>query len=446
MTPSRARSSVNARRASGTQSSVLPQPDSAGHAAKSFEPAIWVIAGLMATTIGYGQLGVSSALVALLSVGLGLRGFWLNGGGMPVPSGVYMFSFAFFGGVAPLYGIASGEWGVSQWLWIALLLTYFSHSLVYFGFRLHTTSLSLVPVRGGCPMGAGLIVGSLMTLAGAASVSIAPYNPIPDALSFVGVLMVGASVILGARRPTLGPLLVLAGAGALHLAYTFNGFGRLSVVALGLSLLTLVSLRSSSRILKYVFLMLLPAGVLFLADSPRGLDSGISPVYTFADLLALGARSGFELGYGGTFLDAAVALVPRSLWPGKPIGFGSTLAWMFHPQYAVTGHSDVALFIGEWYYNFSYLGVALMIPVLALLLRRLDALFAKLVASSISRSSHLVKAVLAAILASGMMDLFWTGTFTFVARSGTRLLVALLVFLVLRSLEVSARAAPSSLR
>jgi hypothetical protein len=80
-----------------------------------------------------------------------------------------------------------------------------------------------------------------------------------------------------------------------------------------------------------------------LGAAVDGIDSGAVP-----------------LAYGATLRDAALALIPRALWPSKPVVAGSgdlvaTYTGLFFAEGTSVGIGHVM----EWYVNFGVVGVAL---------------------------------------------------------------------------------------
>ena len=71
-----------------------------------------------------------------------------------------------------------------------------------------------------------------------------------------------------------------------------------------------------------------------------------------------------------------MAQVPRAVWPSKPVGFGAALTAFLEPSETVHNLNLAALSSGEWYFDFGWPGLFLMVLVLGWLVRWLDLLFA----------------------------------------------------------------------
>ena len=74
-----------------------------------------------------------------------------------------------------------------------------------------------------------------------------------------------------------------------------------------------------------------------------------------------GIRSGaVEPAWGGTIVDAAIALIPRAIWPSKPVSAGS--GYLVSDYTGLTFAEGTSVGIGhvmEWYINFAMPGIVL---------------------------------------------------------------------------------------
>ncbi|MFV2100787.1 hypothetical protein [Micromonospora sp. LOL_024] len=390
-----------------------------------------------------GALGLS-ALAALF----GMWVFWRDGASRITAVGLYHLAFAVFVGFSGLYQVAwawSDAPGVP--LLTALAICYFAQVVTWLLFWSGIGRPDLPPDAAqadGRTAGWAMRCGAvLLTLAVAGSSMASGSLPLANAAGFIGVLFLATGLLRGPMRRWLPLCAVVIGiAFATYFIYLFNGFGRIVLGALALALLVMSAHRDRRRLTKS--LVLLGAGpvLLFLAGlrasgasaSPGveedGFESAVSPLHSFAQLLDLHAMGLLPSALGETFLNAAVGLVPRAAWPEKPAGFGADLVVFLSPELAGTGHSEAALWHGEWLFNFGLLGLVLMIPVTGLVVRGLDRLL--LVASSKPLvGPYPVGAYVGTVLlAVGLFDLVWVGSFTYVVRTGGRLLVLIAVPLV----------------
>lgn len=254
----------------------------------------------------------------------------------------------------------------------------------------------------------------------------------------VGVLLFAASLLLGGGiRVLQSPFRTLT-VGAVLIAYyviVFAGEGRLRLATLVIATAIIAQYRLQTRIKGLALLALLPTLVLFasigqervaattpnLEASASGLGSLVNPLATVGQLL----NERITGGQGSTFLAQFVLVVPRELWPEKPIQFGRVLALELRPQSIATNLSLPSLPQGEWYYNFSWLGILLMIPVLGLAIRWIDTRLAANSLKYLTDHNRIFVFLVLAILAGSIGDLAWGGTATWANRNIQRLLVLL---------------------
>ena len=112
--------------------------------------------------------------------------------------------------------------------------------------------------------------------------------------------------------------------------------------------------------------------------------------------------------------------VPRALWPAKPVGFGFVLTLHFLPQLAGVGHSMAATYLGELFAAARWPAVAGGLMAVAALVAWGDRV---MLAAVRSGRLSLVRVVVLAILAAGMFDFVWVGSFTFFSRNVLRIAV-----------------------
>jgi hypothetical protein len=137
-----------------------------------------------------------------------------------------------------------------------------------------------------------------------------------------------------------------------------------------------------------------------------------------------------KLGFGSTFWASSVAFVPRSLWENKPPGFGAVLVPYLSPLSVGTSHSDAALFQGEWLFDFGFLGLVAMVLVVGWYIAKLDIWLTELNSRPVSTRRRLLAVVSATILASGLGNLLWVGSFTYFVRAVGPLLAVGVLFAV----------------
>ncbi|MGW3602135.1 hypothetical protein [Micromonospora sp. NPDC005161] len=389
--------------------------------------------------------------------------FWRDGGQRITAVGLYNLAFAFFVGFSGLYQTVKA-WTLDPGvpLFTAVAICYFVQVVTWLLFWSGGVPRRLPPNAGqadGRTAGWAVKCGVLLLVLAVAMATIAPDSmQVANPVGFVGVVLLAVGLLRGpvARHTFLWGVVLLI-AFAVYFTYLFNGFGRIVVGTLALALLVISAHRDQRPYTKLLILGGAAPALLFLAGlratgsqgSPftvdqDGFGSAISPLHAFAQLLRLDQVGLLPRGWGETFVNAAVGLVPRALWEGKPVGFGADLVTFLSPELVGTGHSAAALAHGEWLYNFGLLGLGLMVPVIGLAVRFIDWLLAWASSSPLT-TPYAVGAYAGAIVtAVGLFDLLWVGSFTYVVRGGGRLLVLAAVVLVI-GWRVSGPAVPNHL-
>ncbi|MER7891465.1 hypothetical protein ABTX15_16725 [Micromonospora sp. NPDC094482] len=401
--------------------------------------------------------------MSLLATLFGAWVFWRDGGRRITAVGLYNLAFAFFVGFSGLYQTVKA-WTVDPGipLFTAVAICYFAQVVTWLLFWSGSAPHRLTTSAGqadGKTAGWAVKCGLLLLVLAVATAMVAPDAlPVANPVGFVGVVLLAVGLLRGplARHTFLWGVVLLI-AFALYFTYLFNGFGRIVVGTLALALLVISAHRDQRPYTKLLILGGAAPALLFLAGlratgsqgSPLmadqdGFGSAISPLHSFAQLLRLNEVGLLPRGWGETFANAAVGLVPRALWEGKPVGFGADLVTFLSPELVGTGHSAAALAHGEWLYNFGLLGLGLMIPAIGLAVRFIDRLLAWASSSPLT-TPYAVGAYAGAIVtAVGLFDFLWVGSFTYVVRGGGRLLVLAAVILLI-GWRVSGPAAPSHL-
>ncbi|MEU2611990.1 hypothetical protein ABZ570_10455 [Micromonospora sp. NPDC007271] len=430
----------------------------------------WYVVGLIGLVLAPGTDGTRDNrnwLLSLACLGFGLYVFWSHGGPRITAVGIYSFAFALFVGFSAVYQLVLPDPTALDFLHPALVCAYFGQVTTWLLFWTTAPAGRDGPKR--TPWGDRRIlrtttaIGTALTLISLAKLAVeqpAQVEPdasrisfILDAAGFCGALLLAVG-LLDRERHRPRPLAYLTPLAAFGVQIALStGMGRLSLGALGFALLVVMSRHARGRLLKLSVLLVSPAALWFLASmrrreadevvsvSQNGLESVVSPLQGFATLLHMSQLSDIPLAWGRTFVAAVVGLVPRAVWPHKPDGFGSEVVTVLHPGLVGTGHSDAALFQGEWIYNFGTVGLLLMVPCAGLIVRGVDRLIVWMSERRIDGVRALAGYGLAIIVAVGMPDLMWVGTFTWVVRGGMRAIVlgtAVLAILVL--LQLSARA------
>ena len=148
-------------------------------------------------------------------------------------------------------------------------------------------------------------------------------------------------------------------------------------------------------------------------DEPSSI---VSPLATLGRLLS----TNFAPSDGSSLWATVTVFVPRSIWSEKPIGFGSPAHAPPRTPDGWDGTLDGCAKPGEWFYDWRWVGLVLMVPVVGLLVRWLDSVAARAVAMPLTSRRTAMGAVAMAVAIAGLGDLAWVGSFTYVARTGLR--------------------------
>ncbi|WP_194860513.1 hypothetical protein [Dietzia sp. SYD-A1] len=227
----------------------------------------------------------------------------------------------------------------------------------------------------------------------------------------------------------------------LYTEFMFTGLGRLVLGSLGIAVAASYAPRWPDRRVKLAIIVLsvpvLTYMIIWRAEytadirgvenaEGSGIASVIAPLIRFAQLIQWDQSGMIEYAGLGTLFASAVVWIPRALWPNKPVGFGAELAELFTPHLVQFGQSDAASVWGESYYSFGLAGLILSPFFIGAIIIGLDGLM------KLSEAREVPVTVYAAllVLASGLVDLAWNGTFTYVSRAGLKLVILAALTLV----------------
>ncbi|MFU8851389.1 hypothetical protein ACNAW0_10455 [Micromonospora sp. SL1-18] len=408
---------------------------------------LWAALGVGAVGLGAtedpGDTSRALILISLLALLLGVWVFWRDGGRAITAVGLYNLAFALFVGFSGLYQADDVAWtGLSRSLLTAVAFCYFTQVATWALFWRESVRLearSPLPVNVG-PLRWAVGVGAALLIAATATAMARPDSlpPLVEPAGFVGVLLMTAGLVRGRlRRQWVVWGVLLVGAMMLYFDFLFNDYGRIKLASLALGIAVLLAGGRNGRWVKSGVLAFSAPALWFFAqlrvdptNDESGLGSVMSPLREFARVLELNDLGGFPKGWGHTFWASLVALIPRGMWPGKPVGFGTEIVAYVRPELVDTGHSSAVLFHGEWVFNFGLLGLVAMVPVVGYALRGLDRLLVSCCSQGISDRRQVLWQVAVVVATTGMVDLMWVGSFTYVARVGSRLLVILALILV----------------
>lgn len=288
-------------------------------------------------------------------------------------------------------------------------------------------------------LGAGIISLALSALLGTR------LGPFLDGAGFSAILLICIAALLSPRglRSTWNIVLIL---GAL-LAYPvliISGTGRLRAIALVLAVAYIFFLRYGHRWLKVVGVILAPIILAVLGAWRReyevslngeyGNDTGLSSMFVaignFGSLI-----HDFDHGRLPT-LGASLLSPLRSVFSDGstpdwiPDAIGYELAALTDPELYGTGFSTVASIYGDLWWNFGALGLVIGVPLLAIMLGRIDVWTIRSYQRAAQGPRNLLLLVFLAALLGGVGDIVWAGFHTWIVRMYARIAALLLLWLL----------------
>lgn len=369
-------------------------------------------------------------------------GFFANGKNYINASAVISFAILLFGGFAGIYqGLdTSGTFDSTQAPSVVLALTQLfalQVVLIWTGYRnapCRPPSIEEV----GTPIHDQVTIGVLFYLSTFVVRLVLPAQ-LSSQLAVIGIFLVADAILRGRTKLALlvGGISV-AIMTYVYVEYIFIGFGRLVLAMLGMGMAMLVTLSVNWRLFKPLVIIAAVAALPILAESrlkylaetrgsipleSEGIGSVVGPLVSYSRIIDSSLSGGIRPVWGETYLNALTLWIPRSLWPSKPIGFGAEMVAVTQPHLAGRpGFSDAALFGGELVWNFGVLGAFLIIPVIVLLIHRLD----KLVPTIVNRSGQpgsVLKRIGVVVLISSLIHFVWGGSNIYVGRMIVMVLV-----------------------
>ncbi|KAB7743333.1 hypothetical protein GA707_14645 [Nostocoides sp. F2B08] len=416
-------------------------------------PAIlaWAAIGVFALLLGGYGLSEPTVQGILASAGLAhsVAGFWSDGRQRISAPSIYFFAsglFIFFPGIY-LAGHDPTIFGFGEASLVPVLaFCYFSQLLMHYLFW-SPRKAAVVAVESATNRSVarwGIWMGLLLVSLGVGlSITGRGENPLVNAASYSGVALVAVASLRGEKRVSLFGYALIGAAFLAYMQFLFTGFGRLGLGSLALCIAMAGAHRWRGHFVKGAILIGITPALLYFArsrveftatlnpaqsDNVNGLESVLSPLVRFAQLLEMVQAGDVQLTYFKSFYATAVIFVPRRFWPEKPVGLGAELAQLFRPELQGTGHSELALFHGEWLLALGIAGLVVMVPAVALLVRWMDSVLIR--SASIPMLSHtdLLKIVAIIIASASIVDLVWGGTFTYIARVAARLLILVVLY------------------
>lgn len=416
-----------------------------GGASYLLSPTIifWIFLALLANApLFFDDDLAAQRLVAVIGILHGVVAYWRDGGARITAPGIYMIASGLFAFFPAMYHsiVDSSRFVDADWLLAVNIALWVQIVVYHFWWEPRPDrSVSVERIkdphvtRWGTAWGFLLIAGGLVMT----RLPLAEFG-LDDAAVFVGIVLLSVSIFRRATRVGIFSYLLVAGAVLAYMEFVFTGFGRLRIAALGIAVVVAFAPTWKRKYAKMALLLAIPPVLMYLAadrvqftatlnpnQSSRvtGLESLNAPFARFAQSLNVEQAGDIVHTWGSSFFASAVAFVPRQLWPDKPVGFGADLAAYFRPELAGSGHSELALFYGEWLWGFGFVGLLIMVPVIGWAIRALDNAMIRTEISSVLTRRNLLFVVMLIIFGASIVDLYWGGTFTFASRIFPRLMI-----------------------
>ncbi|WP_155838470.1 hypothetical protein [Arthrobacter castelli] len=427
---------------------------------RRISPALiaWLIALVLCYIGELTVLGSKQTQLAISLIGLAhsVSGFWSDGGKRISAPGISFFAsalFVYFPGAYLALTPAAMFYhlDLTRAITIVLVMQVLAYHLVWQYRRVSNSSdVKTIPPSVARP---GMVLGLVFLAAGVgASFTAVGENPMVDALVYSGLVLYGVSA-LHCNRNALFSYLVIAAGFLIYLEIIFTGFGRLTIGSLGMALAMAATHRWSGRLAKSALIIGTAPVIAYMAtkrvdfkstmvsnvdSSVTGLESVLSPLARFSQLLDMSISGVLDHTWGESIYASAVVLIPRAIWPDKPVGLGAELGAMFRPDLS-DSYSALALMHGEAVYGFGILGLLLLFPLFTWMVSLVDRLIVNSQTRTTKGLSDLALTTAGVTLAASIVDLTWGGTFTFASAVAPRLVLILGVYAIARLLEAARR-------
>jgi len=395
--------------------------------------ALWAALGAIATIV----VLHNQAFVYLLygtAVAFGFWTFLASGGSRIDPLGVWGIAFAVFAGAAGFLmphevfrANADGVIAVSAFLYFSQLLTVAiaSPSADYQSIPRAAPKTAILPKRS-------LLVALTLYCIGVV------LEIVSDSLFARGLMLTAPMVVVASvmrsRQRTGRIILALSLIGLYAIAF-WSGFGRILLVQAVLAVVMVTQAYGAKLTTKVIFLVGISGYVVSQGNLIRsfatstflgtldGLERGPQSVWVplrTAGRIWMKMQSGdHEFTRFDTYIAAAVSWVPRGLWNDKPIGWGSELVIALAPRGTSVSYSTAGLGLGEFLWAFGLVGVSLYALVVSLGVKALQAFFYRTSIMRDEEGNLTVPFLISVVVTSNLISYFWTGSYTFTARTLT---------------------------
>lgn len=270
-------------------------------------------------------------------------------------------------------------------------------------------------------------------------------EPVLDGVGFSAILLFCVATLLSPKGlQSVWNIVLVLGALVTYPTLIISGTGRLRAIALILALAYVFFLRYGRRWMKTVGVILAPILLAGLGawrkeyevslSGDYGNDTGLSSMFVaignFGSLI-----HDYELGrlptLGASLLSPLRSALPDDLAPHWiPEAIGYELAALTDPELYGTGFSTVASIYGDLWWNFGPLGLVIGVPLLALMLDRIDVWTVRSYRRAAQGPRDLLYFVFFASLLGGVGDIVWAGFHTWIVRMYARIAALLLLWAV----------------
>lgn len=390
----------------------------------------------------------SSGVIAAISFAHGMTLFVILGRDRITMPGLFMASSAAIVGVSGLLVIPDPSFIVGSHPEVYLNTALFGSTLTQIGIGmlcLRSDSIArpdevVLPIR--CvrwALGAGVVTLAATVLLGDR------LGALSDGFGSSAILLICVAILLsprGLRNPW--NTVTIAGALLVYPTAIISGTGRLRAIALILAAVYIFFLRYGRQWLKAVGVFLAPMILAVLGvwrreyeaslSGEHGNDTGLSSMFVgignFGSLI-----HDFDLGglptLGASLLSPVRAALPDGFVPDWiPDAIGYQLAALTDPQLYGTGFSTVATVYGDLWWNFGALGLVIGVPLLAVMLDRIDSWTLRSYRRAVQGPRDLLLLVFFAALLGGVGDIVWSGFHTWIVRMYARIAALVVLWLL----------------
>lgn len=422
-----------------------------------------VIYALVAAVYASGEMTMGDLIPpAVIVFAFAIWGYLRQGGPLVNASALFCYSTALFvafpAAYAGIFGSTRADSVGAGWLLICLSLGVALMAAVLIvspdvAGAARTASTAVLPAGVVPSMGRPLISpatglrlgGGLMGIALVLTpVDAAAWLRLPQSLGGLSILVLTLALSESASGATrlllLSAVLVTS---ALYYEFMFGSFGRLVLGSIVCAMAVIYSVRKTNYLPKVILLAGTAPALVYLAQQRlafvketwnyqappgEGIASVTGPFVSCAQIAAAYWNGVISPTFGSTLWATTVFWVPRSMWPGKPVGFGAEIVYITQPgNLDVPDFSDAATIVGELIWNLGLVFIVGGIVLLALAIRWLDQRLQAISGPGASGAVTPVRILALAVVLGGIVNLVWGGVFTFTTRA-VGMLVALALF------------------